>query len=181
MTIAAATVLLVLFSLVAAVDGVLVHLVWLRLHARPGSWVEHVLHTASAVLFPPILVTVFLAPTAGVTLWVGVALLVLLVAVEVLDVGSERASRSDLGGVGRGELALHVVSVVTRTAATALALASRPAEAWRLDAPPVLGSHPAWVATVVGALVPGAIAIAVVHLALAWRHRPAPAASVVTA
>jgi hypothetical protein len=171
--LAASTLLLAIFSLIAAVDGVLVHLVWLRLHARERSWLEHVWHTFSAVLFVPIVVTVFLLPTGGPMLWTGMALLVLLYAVEALDIHSERASRADLGGLSRGELWLHVAAMAARTVATMLALASRPAEAWSLSSPPVLGSYPVWVSSVVGSLVPGAILVAALHVWLAWRHRPA--------
>ena len=170
--VVASTLLLALFSLLAAIDGVLVHLVWLRLHARERSWVEHVWHTFSAVLFVPIVVTVFLLPTGGAMLWVGVALLALLYAVEALDIDSERASRADLGGVSRAELALHIGSIATRTVATILALASRPVDAWSLSSPPVLGAYPAWIGSVVGSLVPGAILVAALHVWLAWRHRP---------
>jgi hypothetical protein len=173
MLVTASTALLVLFSLFAAVDGVLVHLVWLRLHARQASWMEHTWHTFAAVLFVPILVTVFLVPTGGAMLWVGAALLALHCLVEVLDVRAERTSRADLGGVSRGELALHVAAISTRTVATVLALVSRPLEAWSLSSPPVLGSYPAWIGTVVGSMVPGAILIAAAHVYLAWRHRPA--------
>jgi hypothetical protein len=172
MLVAASTVLLALFSLFAAADGVLVHLVWLKLHARERSWMEHVWHTFSAVLFVPIVVTVFLLPTGGAMLWVGVSLIALLYVVEVFDVISERASRSDLGGVSRGELALHVAAMATRTLATILALASRPLEAWSLSSPPVLGAYPVWIGSVVGAMVPGAILVAAAHVVLAWRYRP---------
>ncbi len=177
MSVAASTILLALFSLFAAIDGVLVHIVWLRLHARPRSWMEHMWHTFSAVLFVPIVVTVFLLPTGGAMLWAGVSLIVLLYVVEVLDVVAERTSRSDLGGVSRGELALHVAAMATRTLATILALASRPIGAWSLSSPPVLGAYPTWVGSVVGAMVPGAVLVAALHLLLAWRHRPGAATS----
>lgn len=173
--VAAATVFLIVFAVLAALDGVGVHLVWLRLHARARSWPEHVWHTASAVLFVPVLVTLFLAPTSGATLWVGVALLVLLHVVEVLDVRSERASRADLGGVGRAELAVHVLAITTRTIATVLAFASRPLASWLPTASTAAAPYTGWVGSAVSALVPGAIVIAAVHVWLAWRHRPAGA------
>lgn len=171
--ITAATFLLLGFAVLAAVDGIYLHLWKLRLHTRPASWLEHLLHTASAVVFVPILLTLFLAPTAGPVLWSALALLVLLHAIEVLDVRVERASRAELGGLSRGELALHVVLVGTRSLAVLLTLASRPLAAWSPFAPPTLGEHPAWVGAVVGVgLVPGAVAVAAIHLVTAWRHRP---------
>ncbi len=170
--LALSTALLVVFAVLAAIDGVYIHLVQLRLPSRPQSWMEHVWHSLSAVLFVPILLTIYLAPTSGLVLWLGIALLVLLHWGEVRDVQAERASRADLGGLARSELALHVVLVVTRTLSVVLALASRPAAAWSPFAEASLGAHPAWITSTVGMLVPGAAAVALVHVYLAWKHRP---------
>ena len=171
--VALSTALLLLFALLAAVDGIYIHLIRLKLPSRPQSWMEHVWHTLSAILFVPIVLTVFLAPTAGVALWTGVALVALLYWIEVRDVRAEKESRADIGGMSRGELMLHVVLVVTRTLAVALALAARPLEAWSLTAPPVIGSHPSWITLAVGLLIPGALATAAIHVNQAWRYRPA--------
>lgn len=162
------TALLLVFVALAALDGIYLHVWKLRLHARPASWREHVWHTGTAVLFAPVLATIFLAPTGGVVLWSGIALLVATHAVEVLDVRAETASRADLGGVSRGELTAHVVLFVARSAAIVLSLAARPAAAWALDAPASLGAC----SPVVAMLIPGAIAVAGLHVWLAWRHRP---------
>jgi hypothetical protein len=171
--VALSTALLLLFAVLAAVDGIYIHLIRLKLPSRPQSWMEHVWHTLSAILFIPILLTVFLAPTAGLALWTGVALVALLYWIEVRDVRAEKESRADIGGMSRGELTLHVVLVVSRTLAVALALAARPLEAWSLGAPPVIGAHPAWITFVVGLLIPGALATAAVHVLSAWRYKPA--------
>jgi hypothetical protein len=168
----AAIAVLLLYVVLSAVDGFYIHLWRLRLHARPQSWREHLWHTGRALLFAPLVATVFLAPTAGALLWTGVGLVVVDTLLELLDVRDERASRADLGGVGRGELALHVVLVVARVVAVALAFAARPSEAWALDAPATIGAHPAWVATVVSNLIPGAIVGALLHVGLAWVGRP---------
>src|SRR5688500_16054800 len=96
-----ATALLVLFVVLAAVDGIWVHLWKLRLHARPQSWLEHVWHTGGALLFVPTVALIFLAPTAGLALWAGIALLVVTHLVEAFDVRAEAASRADLGGMSR--------------------------------------------------------------------------------
>jgi hypothetical protein len=106
-------------------------------------------------------------------LWLGVAFVALLYWVEIHDVRSETASRADLGGLSRFELGLHVVLVVTRTVAVALALASRPAAAWSPLAQASFGAHPVWITNVVALLVPGAFVTAMVHLYYAWKHRPA--------
>ena len=170
---ALSTALLVVFAVLAAIDGIYIHLVQLRLPSRPQSWMEHAWHTLSAWLFVPIVLTVFYAPTSGLVLWLGALLVGLLYWVEVRDVRAEGASRADLGGLSRFELGLHVVLIATRTVAVALAFASRPVEAWSPLASASFGAHPPWITTVVGGLVPGAIAVALVHLYFAWRHRPA--------
>jgi hypothetical protein len=171
--VTASTILLLLFAVLSLVDGLYIHLWRLRLHARPGSYREHLWHTARAVLFAPAVLLVFAAPTAGLALWIGVALLAVDQAVELLDVLAERASRASLGGLSSVEYAVHVVLVTLRAAAVALALASRPAGAWSLDAATVVGSYPDVIAVTVRQLVPGAVAAAVLHVWLAWRHRPA--------
>jgi hypothetical protein len=171
--VTASTLLLIAFVLLSMVDGLYIHLWRLRLHARPESYREHLWHTARAILFAPAVVLVFAAPTAGIALWAGVALLAIDEVVEVLDVVAERASRASLGGLSSAEYAVHVLLVTLRAAAVVLALAARPAEAWALDAGYSLGVYPGWIATLVHQLVPGAIAAAALHVWLAWRHRPA--------
>jgi hypothetical protein len=166
------TALLLVFAVLAAVDGIYIHLFRLRLPSRPQSWMEHVWHTFSALLFLPMLLTIFLAPTGGLVLWLGVALVALLYWVEIRDVRAETASRADLGGLSRFELGLHVVLVVTRTLAVVLALVSRPLAAWSPLANASFGSHPAWITNAVVLLLPGAFAAAVVHVYYAWKHRP---------
>ncbi len=179
--VTASTVLLLLFAGLSLVDGLYIHLWRLRLHARPDSYREHLWHTARAVLFAPGVLLVFAAPTAGAALWFGVLLFAVDEVVEMLDVLAERASRASLGGLSSAEYAVHVVLITLRAAAVALALASRPAAAWSLDAPHVLGSHPETIAFLVNQLVPGAVVAAALHVWLAWRHRPMTRASAIAA
>jgi hypothetical protein len=167
-----ATVLLLLFAGLSLIDGIYIHLWRLRLHARPGSYREHLWHTARALLFAPTVLLLFAAPTAGVALWIGIALFALDEVVELLDVVEERPSRASIGGLSSMEYAVHVVLITLRVAAVALVLASRPADAWSLDAPITVGAHPETIAVLVKQLVPGAVLAAAVHVWLAWRHRP---------
>ena len=90
---------LVVFAAVAALDGVGLHLWKLRLFARPASYVEHLWHTAGAVLFVPTIALLFVH------------------------------SRRELGGLSRFELSVHIVAVVSRTAAIPTLLAARPERA----------------------------------------------------
>lgn len=166
-----AAILLLLFAAFAAYDGVYVHLVALRLHSRSASYVEHLWHTASAILFVPVAALLFVEPTHGVALWTGVAAAVAMYAVEIFDVRAEKASRADLGGLARSELAVHVAALVTRTAAIGLVIAARPAAAWGLGAAPATSASP-FAQTAGLAVLAGAVVIATVHVVLAALHCP---------
>jgi hypothetical protein len=168
----AASAFLLIFTAVAALDGVYIHLWKLRLHARAASYVEHLWHTASAVLFVPMVAALFVADARGVVLWLGLAMLAATHVVEVFDVRAERSSRRALGGLSRAELAVHVAAVATRTTAVGLLLATRPAAAWSLDAAPVAGSTPALLVAASEGVLWGAVAVALLHVGLAVRHCP---------
>ena len=161
---------LVAFATVAAVDGVWIHLWKLRLHTRPASYGEHLWHTASAVLFAPTIALLFVWQVSGAALWLAMALLVALHAVEVFDVRAERYSRRDLGGLSRFELSMHVAAVVTRTIAIASLLLARPAAIWRIDAASAGDVLPTAVAQLGAAVSVGALAIATLHVVLAAKH-----------
>lgn len=149
--------LLLAFSTIAAIDGVYIHLWKLRLHARDESYAEHLWHTASAVLTVPTVVLLFVVPATGAALWAGLGLLALTHAVEVLDVIAERTSRRSLGGLSRFELSMHVGAVATRAAAVAAVLISRPS---------------ALISMVGMSVAIGAVAISLLHIALAVAHCP---------
>lgn len=167
----AALVLLQLFAALSIVDGLYLHLWRLRLHARPASYREHLWHTARAGLFAPIVTIVVAVPSAGGLLWLGVGLVAIDLLLGFLDAHDERASRADLGGLGRGEYVLHLALTGLHTAALALALAARPAAAWDPSAPLVVAGAPSRLGWLAGPIVGGALVFAL-HLGLAWRHRP---------
>lgn len=166
----AAALSLQLFALLSSIDGIYIHLWRLRLHRRPDSYREHLLHTARAVLFVPVLWLLFVVPSAGVLLWIGVALAVLDQIVGVADALSERDSRASFGGLARSEYGLHVVIAGVHVGALALVLAARPAEAWSLASPATLGTWPPFFDLVVAGTLVGSIVVAILHLVLA---RPA--------
>jgi hypothetical protein len=167
-----AAAFLVVFATVAALDGVWIHLWKLRLHARPASYAEHLWHTASAVLFVPTVALLFARPSGGTTLWLALALLLAIHVVEVFDVRAERESRRELGGLSRFELGVHVVAVVSRTAAIAALLASRPVAIWWSEAASAAAPVPALVVLIGEGAAIGAVGIALLHLVLAALHCP---------
>jgi len=170
--ISAASVALLAFVAVSAIDGIYIHLVRLRLHARPESWREHVLHTARAILFIPVLLTLFGVVSGGALLWVGIGAVAMDQFVELLDMLSEKDSRAAIGGLSSFEYVVHVSLTTLRSAAIALSLAARPVSAFSLSAPLVLGELDGPWKWLVGQLVPGAIVIALLHVWLALRHFP---------
>jgi hypothetical protein len=162
--------LLLLFAAVAALDGVWIHLCQLQLHARPASWVEHVWHTVSAVLFVPIVAILFVRPSGGALLWLAMALLLATHVVEVLDVRAERESRRDLGGLSRFELGVHVAAVASRTAAILALLVQRPAAIWWSDR--AATELPAAVVSAGEMVLGGSVLVATLHVVLAVLYCP---------
>jgi hypothetical protein len=168
----AATVLLLVFAALALIDGVYIHLIRLRLHARPESWNEHVWHTVRALLFLPATYALFGVVSGGILLWTGITLVVLDQAVEIIDMASEKDSRASIGGLGSFEYILHGTLTLLRSGAIALSLASRPASAFLWNSPNVVARLDEPLGWLVRQLYPGAIVLALVHVWLAYRHRP---------
>ncbi|MEL6346251.1 MAG: hypothetical protein AAFV53_24280 [Myxococcota bacterium] len=164
---------LTLHSVLAAIDGLYLHLWRYRLHARPASRREHLWHTLRAVLFPAVVGTLFLAPVGGPLLWLGAALFVADMVILMADVLEEPGSRSDIGGLSGPEYALHVVLTVFHVAAFVLLFAARPLGAWSISAPLVVAAvWPPMVHTIALNLLPGAVVVALVHiLLLVFPHR----------
>ncbi len=158
--------LLALYSAIAFVDGVVIHLVLLRLHERDETRHEHTLHTARAVLFALGLPLLFIYETGGALLWLGAALIAVDFGFGFWDAWVERDARAELGGLGRAEYLVHVGASVVHGAMVALILASRPLGAWSLDAAAgwgTLSTHGAFVAQW---LAPGSFVLALAHVAL---------------
>lgn len=162
----ASAILLGTFALLAAIDGLYLHLWRYRLHAVPVAREEHVLHTVHGLLFVPMLLLVFSGQSSGLELWLGAAVALAGLAVVVWDSVHELTSRRFQGGLPAGEATLHALLHTLQISAVALSLASRPASAWSLDAVavPLTANGPAaWVAIQV---LPGAIVVALVHVIL---------------
>jgi hypothetical protein len=181
------TAALLVFLILGAVDGLYFHLWRYRLYARPASKREHLYHTIAAVTFAATLPTVFLWETGGLLLWAGVALIGADMVVSLADMLAENDSRTDLGGLSRGEYVLHMVIMTAKGSAISLALAARPEAAWTFDAGWILQPLPAFAAFVGWQALPGAVAIGTLHLCLctaagvrtmeAFRARASAAAS----
>lgn len=156
------------FTLAASVDGLYLHLWRYRLHARPDSRTEHWLHTANALLFPPLTYLLLSVEPLGLFRWLALALLLLTLLCEALDVLCERRSRASLGGLTQHEYLLHFLMSGLRGAGVAPLLLVAPLWAW---APGVtaLAPRPWWCALFSLCLIVPGIAIAALHLLLAVR------------
>jgi hypothetical protein len=166
--------MLIPLALLAAIDGLWIHLWRLRLHARPGCAREHRLHTARSILFPALLVLLYGRASSGLVLWLALGLAALDTLLEAWDTFEEPRSREALGGLTRAESLLHVVLVGLRSASLALVLVAQPVGAWSLTSGAATAPIPAWQTMLVfQGLLPGAVAVALLHVALALRFAPA--------
>lgn len=163
-------ILLACFALLSAFDGLYFHLWKYRLHTSVESRQEHLLHTLRSLLFPAIVVTLYMQPSTGFMLWVGVGLVVLDAGIEFWDIWIERDSRGAWGGLSSAEYLLHVLLTILRTASLALNLVARPMEAWYWSASGVVaGTNTALAEMVTWSILPGAIGVALLHL---WLMQP---------
>jgi hypothetical protein len=166
----AAAAALAVFLPLAAVDGIYLHLWLYRLPERPASYGEHRLHTLGAIFFVLTLVGLFLWQTGGWLLWAAVVVVGIDFLVAVVDTWTEPGSRADQGGLSRAEYMLHMVIMLFRGAATALAIGAAPSSAWAIASPAIRGPLPGFAAFVGWQALPGAVVMAVVHVWLCTAH-----------
>jgi hypothetical protein len=102
------SVLLVLFVLLALYDGFYLHIFKYRLHKRPESKAEHIIHTIRAVFFPAILYFLFLRQDSNMSFLLGMAIVFLDLLVLAIDAFLEKDSRLFMGGLPRWEYIVHL-------------------------------------------------------------------------
>lgn len=141
-----ATLALVLFSIVAGMDGVYFHLLKYKLYARKESRYEHILHTIRAFLFMPIVFLLFFQNFGGILLGFALFLIGIDLFVEMFDVFSEQDSRASIGGLSSLEYACHIMATTLRITAIVLILAAKPFASWSFSAPYLLDlKYPGWI------------------------------------
>lgn len=165
-------VCMVIFTTIAATDGLYYHLYKYRLHKRPASRLEHQLHTANVVLFMPQVFLLFWMQPRGLWLWLALAAFIASLVVEFFDVLCEPESRRDLGGLTGLEYLLHFMMAGLRFGALVPLFVSTPNADWLLSATGV-GPRPLWFLLVGAYIGVPSIFIAALHVALLTR-RPAP-------
>jgi hypothetical protein len=112
--------LLMLASLVGAVDVLYFHLYRFRLYQRPESVYEELTHLARAGLFIAVVATIAFSDGSPAARLAVVAMIALDLANSVLDVLLERRSRASLGGLPSFEYLLHILGTFLSGAAAAL-------------------------------------------------------------
>ena len=176
-TLLGAALCLLAFTVIASIDGLYFHLYRYRLYRRPDSFYEHRLHTMNAVLFVPL--TALLYCTQPLGLWRALALLLFgaSVAIEILDVRCEQASRRTLGGLTTTEYLMHFLMSGLRFGSMLPLLCSGSLQQW-LPAQTELAARPLWFALFGACVTVPGLPIAALHLYLA---RQPPAATLPTA
>ena len=153
------------FTFFAAIDAVWFHYHKHKLHVWSETRKEHLLHTANACLFPFTILFLYVFPSGGLALWAGIFFTVVTFAIEFIDVGHEKTSRVGFGGLSALEGVIHFGMGVGRAAAFALLIASKPLEAYSLQAPWVLSTpFPEWVAWQGRAMFAASLPMAALHV-----------------
>lgn len=156
---------LIAFTTIAGTDGLYFHLLRYRLHERPASRTEHLLHTANTILFIPLVALTFCWQPLGLWRWGALLLFVGSVLIEIVDVRCEEGSRRELGGLTNTEYLMHFLMSGLRAGAILPILTTGPAEQWGLAATE-LARRPLWL-ILTGAWIAGpAVFIAGLHVYL---------------
>ena len=163
-----ATFFLLLFMMLATYDGFYLHIFKYRLFDRRESVFEHKTHTARAILFPLIVWFLFLDESLSGFL-IGILLVVLDLIVLAVDAYSEKESRKFMGGLPRWEYIIHLFANAFHFSAIALVLALKlgiegPNMVF-VDFLPTSSAKELFQAVSIN-ILPGAILLAAVHMAL---------------
>ncbi len=124
------TILLVLFCLLGAFDGLYFHLFKYKLHLHPSARKEHIIHTARAFVFVPMSLLLFVFNSEGIFLYAGIFLVLVDLGLELVDILEERKSRAPLGGISSEETAIHVFASSFKLAAITTLLLTKEAAAF---------------------------------------------------
>ncbi|HEX3133585.1 MAG TPA: hypothetical protein VHX44_08370 [Planctomycetota bacterium] len=158
--------LTLLYALVAAVDGLWLHLWRYRLHVRAPT--EHAVHTLRAVLFPIVVATLLMGWATGVVLWLGALITALDLLLVARNAAMETHTRDFQHGLPAGEAALHTLLQALHATVLSCAIAVRPWSAWTTASPTEVapGALAHWIFVVV---LVGSSAVAVIHVVLSAR------------
>lgn len=147
-------VFLNLFMIVGTVDLFYYH-IW-----------KYKLHMAFAFLMVPLAYLLYYQNVGGWALWAGVFFVLAALATEMFDVFTEGDSRASLGGLSTGEYSIHVAATILKVASFAFMFASKPAAAWELSSPVILGAYGSTAEMMALQVMIGSGLVGILHLAL---------------
>ena len=101
-------ILLSAFALLAVIDGFYLHIFKYQLFNHQESKFEHFTHTLRAVLFPLIVYFLFILHHNNLCFIIGIILVVIDIFVLAVDAFVEKDSRAFMGGLPRWEYILHL-------------------------------------------------------------------------
>ncbi|WCL48605.1 hypothetical protein [Leptospira sp. GIMC2001] len=153
------------YSMLAFVDGVYFHLWKYRLYAFEQSLYEHKLHTVRALLFPIMIFGLYLYDIRGIAFIIIFGLVIADLIVQFIDIWEERNARKNLGGLEPMEYLVHCILITLHTIALSFYVVSKDFSAWSLTSSPIV-IQSGIVYFIATNLLPGAIVIAITHLAL---------------
>ena len=155
-----------MFMLVGTVDLFYYHIWKYKLHTRPESRYEHKLHMAFAFIMVPLAYFLYYQDFGGYALWAAVLFVVAALGTEMLDVFTEGDSRASIGGLSTGEYSIHVAATIFKVASFAFMFAAKPAAAWDISSPTLLGTYGSMGEMMAMQVIIGSGLVGVLHLVL---------------
>ena len=102
------SILLLAFAVFAVIDGFYLHIFKYQLFNHPESKFEHATHTIRAILFPLIVYFLFVKQDSISSFYIGISLIIIDIIVLAIDAFSEKESRAFMGGLPQWEYILHL-------------------------------------------------------------------------
>ncbi len=123
-----ATTCLVVFGILAIVDGVYYHDIKYKVYQDKESILDHIYHTVRAMLLFIIMYCLVTHDFGGVLMLVGNCAVIINFIMLIIDVKEEDRNRYD--GLFNGEYINHVFANIFHFISIALILAAKPAATW---------------------------------------------------
>ncbi|TGL72123.1 hypothetical protein [Leptospira jelokensis] len=158
-------VFLVMFAGLAFFDGIILHLWKFKLYKYNDTIYEHKLHTYRAILFPIVLVGLFLLDLSGILYLLILCVVSIDLLIQVFDMWEEKDARSRFGGLSSVEYILHVTLTSLHSSMLLLYILSKPLNSMSFQIMEISMTNGIqhFVAT---NILPGAILVAILHIVL---------------
>lgn len=158
-------ILLSLFGMLAAFDGVYLHLFKYHLPFHKSSQFEHLTHTVRSFCFLGLLILFFRFNISGFFWYLGLGILAVDLLFLGLDAYHEKDSRAFMGGLPRWEYIVHLFVNGFHFGAIVLVFTLKPADAWHWSTQFNPQGYTYALSLFVDLLWPGALLLSLLHLA----------------